>query len=111
MIPATLEEQKKEAFRLFEDGRYQESLNLCMLVLGSVKDQPLEVLAATNLFYTGKLDDAEVYFRDLAQKMPDSSYVHSYLAKGDRRVCNGRPPRPEKPGRPAELCRIPALAP
>ncbi len=81
MIPATLEEQKKEAFRLFEDGRYQESLNLCMLVLGSVKDQPLEVLAATNLFYTGKLDDAEVYFRDLAQKMPDSSYVHSYLAK------------------------------
>lgn len=81
MIPATLEEQKKEAFRLFEDGRYQESLNLCMLVLGSVKDQPLEVLAATNLFYTGKLDDAEVYFRDLAQKIPDSSYVHSYLAK------------------------------
>jgi hypothetical protein len=81
MIPAPLEEQKKEAFRLFEDGRYQESLNLCMLVLGSVKDQPLEVLAATNLFYTGRLDDAEVYFRDLAQKMPDSSYVHSYLAK------------------------------
>jgi hypothetical protein len=81
MISATLEEQKKEAFRLFEDGRYQESLNLCMLVLGSVKDQPLEVLAATNLFYTGKLDDAEVFFRDLAQKMPDSSYVHSYLGK------------------------------
>jgi tetratricopeptide (TPR) repeat protein len=81
MIPATPEEQKKEAFRLFEDGRYQESLNLCMLVLAAKKDQPVEVLAATNLFYTGKLEDAEVYFRDLAQKMPESSYVHSYLGK------------------------------
>ena len=39
------------------------------------------MLAATNLYYMGKLDDAEVFFRDLAQKMPDSSYVHSYLAK------------------------------
>jgi hypothetical protein len=81
MIPASLEDQKREAFRLFEDGRYQESLNLCMLVLGALRDQPLEILAATNLFYTGRLDDAEVYFRDLAQKMPDSSYVHSYLGK------------------------------
>lgn len=91
MIPTTREEQKKEAFRLFEDGRYQESLNLCMLVLETAKDQPVEVLAATNLFYTGRLEDAEVYFRDLAQKMPDSSYVHSYLAKvlearGDERA-------------------------
>ncbi len=81
MIPATREEQKKEAFRLFEDGRYQESLQLCMLVLGTAKDQPVEVLAATNMFYVGKLEDAEVYFRDISQKMPDSSYVHSYLAK------------------------------
>lgn len=91
MIPNNVEEQKKEAFRLFEDGRYQESLNLCMLILDTVKDQPVEVLAATNLFYTGKLDDAEVHFRDLAQKMSDSSYVHSYLAKvlearGDERA-------------------------
>ncbi len=91
MIPNNVEEQKKEAFRLFEDGRYQESLNLCMLILDMVKDQPVEVLAATNLFYTGKLDDAEVHFRDLAQKMSDSSYVHSYLAKvlearGDERA-------------------------
>ena len=27
MIPASREDQKKEAFRLFEDGRYQESLD------------------------------------------------------------------------------------
>jgi tetratricopeptide (TPR) repeat protein len=81
MIPAPREEQKKEAFRLFEDGRYQESLQICTLVLESEKDSAIEVLAATNLYYTGKLEDAEVFFRDLAQKMPDSSYVHSYLAK------------------------------
>jgi len=81
MIPASREEQKKEAFRLFEDGRYQESLQLCTILLESGKDSAVEVLAATNLYYTGKLEDAEVFFRDLAQKMPDSSYVHSYLAK------------------------------
>lgn len=81
MIPAPREEQKKEAFRLFEDGRYQESLQICTILLESEKDSAIEVLAATNLYYTGKLEDAEVFFRDLAQKMPDSSYVHSYLAK------------------------------
>jgi hypothetical protein len=39
------------------------------------------VLLATNLFNTGRFEDAEVHFRDLKEKMPDSSYVHSYLAK------------------------------
>ena len=81
MIPATREEQKKEAFRLFEDGRYQESLSVCDVLLENGKDSSVEVLAATNLYYTGKLEDAEVFFRDLSQKMPDSSYIHSYLAK------------------------------
>ena len=33
MIPASREEQKKEAFRLFEDGRYQESLEVCTTIL------------------------------------------------------------------------------
>jgi tetratricopeptide (TPR) repeat protein len=81
MIPASREEQKKEAFRLFEDGRYQESLQICTILLEGGKDSAVEVLAATNLFSTGKLEDAEVFFRDLTQKMPDSSYVHSYLGK------------------------------
>jgi tetratricopeptide (TPR) repeat protein len=81
MIPASREEQKKEAFRLFEDGRYQESLQICTMLLEGGKDPAVEVLAATNLFYTGKLEDAEVFFRDLTRKMPDSSYVHSYLGK------------------------------
>jgi Flp pilus assembly protein TadD len=81
MIPATREEQKKEAFRLFEDGRYQESLRLCQSLLEGGKDPAIEVLAATNLFSTGRLEDAGAAFRDLARKMPESSYVHSYLAK------------------------------
>jgi tetratricopeptide (TPR) repeat protein len=81
MIPASREEQKKEAFRLFEDGRHLESLQICTSLLEGGRDSAVEVLAATNLFYTGKLEDAEVFFRDLTQKMPDSSYVHSYLGK------------------------------
>ncbi len=81
MIPASREEQKKEAFRLFEDGRYLESLQVCTILLEGGKDSAVEVLAATNLFSAGKLEDAEVFFRDLTQKMPDSSYVHSYLGK------------------------------
>lgn len=91
MIPATREDQKREAFRLFEDGRYTESLRLCQVFSGTGRDPAIEVLAATNLFFTGKLEDAEAAFLDLARTMPDSSYVHSYLAKvlearGDERA-------------------------
>jgi len=75
------EEKTREAFRLFEDGRYQESLAACNRLLEEAKDPALEVLAATNLFHTGRYEDAEVFFRDLAVRMPDSSYVHSYLGK------------------------------
>jgi hypothetical protein len=81
MIPSITDEQQKEAFRLFEDGRYQESLDLCNRLLEKQREPALEVLAATNLYYTGNLEDSEVFFRDLVQKMPESSYIHSYLAK------------------------------
>jgi thioredoxin-like negative regulator of GroEL len=81
MIPSPAEEQKKEAFRLFEEGQYQESLRVCNGLLETGKDPAIEVLAATDLYYTGRYEDAEVFFRDLATRMPDSSYVHSYLAK------------------------------
>ena len=81
MIPGLQKEQEKEAFRLFEEGRYQESLQLCTAQAQGKPDSALEVLAATNLFYLSRLDDAESAFRDLARKMPDSSYVHSYLGK------------------------------
>lgn len=81
MIPQSQEDRKKEAFRLFEDGRYTESLQQCEAFLATERDPAIEVLAATNLYSAGRLEDAELAFRDLAQKMPDSSYVHSYLAK------------------------------
>ena len=81
MITVPGEDQKKEAFRLSEDGRFQESLDICTTLLQGDSDPAIEVLTATNLYYAGKLEDAEVFFRDLARKMPDSSYVHSYLAK------------------------------
>jgi tetratricopeptide (TPR) repeat protein len=74
-------DQKKEAFRLFEEGRYQESLQVCTGLPAPDRDAAMEVLTATNLYYTGKTGDAEVCFRDLLRKMPDSSYVHSYLGK------------------------------
>jgi tetratricopeptide (TPR) repeat protein len=81
MIPLSQDEQQKEAFRLFENGRYRESLELCNRLLEKNQEPSLAVLAATNLYYIGRLEEAEVFFRDLAQKMPESSYVHSYLAK------------------------------
>ena len=81
MIPLSREERKREAFRLFEDGRYQESLRQCELLLEEGRDPETDILAATSLFNTGRLEEAELFFRDLAQRMPGSSHVHSYLAK------------------------------
>ncbi|MGB8220688.1 MAG: hypothetical protein WCE46_09940 [Methanoregula sp.] len=81
MIPATADKQHKDAFMLYAEGKYQESLDLCNRLLETTRDPALEILAATNLFSLGKLEEAEVYFRDLARKMPESSHVHSYLAK------------------------------
>ncbi len=81
MTPQAPEDIKREAFLLFEAGRYQESLQACMGLPAADRDAALDVLVATNLYYTGKLEDAEVCFRDLLQRMPDSSYVHSYLGK------------------------------
>jgi tetratricopeptide (TPR) repeat protein len=81
MTPAPADEEKKEALALYNSGRYAESLALCNRLLEAVRDPALEILAATNLFSLGKLEDAEVHFRDLTRRMPDSSHVHSYLAK------------------------------
>lgn len=81
MIPVKTDDRNSSAFRLYNEGKYEDSLELCNRLLETNRDPALEILAATNLFSLGKLEDAEVCFRDLAQKMPDSSHVHSYLAK------------------------------
>jgi len=75
------EDRKKEAFRLFEEGRYGESLAICTGLPAADRDAAVDILVATNLYFTGKSADAEVCFRDLLQKMPESSYVHSYLGR------------------------------
>ena len=77
----TESDKTREAFLLYNEGKYQESLDLCNRLLVTAKDPALEVLAATNLFCLKRTADAEVYFRDLARKMPGSSHVHSFLAK------------------------------
>ena len=84
MTPVTADDGKKEAFRLYSEGRYRESLALCNRLLESARDPALEILAATNLFSWGKLEDAEVYFRDLARRMPESSHIHRLSCKGAR---------------------------
>lgn len=74
-------EKKRQAFQLFEDGDYDGSYTTCMTILGGSQEPQVEVLAATNLFYLGRLEEAELHFRDLARKMPDSSHVHGFLGK------------------------------
>ncbi len=74
-------ERKRQAFQLFEEGNYEGSYAMCMVLMGENQEPQVEVLAATNLFNLGRLDEAELHFRDLARKMPDSSHVHGFLGK------------------------------
>lgn len=81
----------KEAFALYEAGKYRESIELCTRLLKGSDDTSLAVLVATNLFALAEYDEAEAYLRDLLRKMPDSSYLYSFLgrvlsAKGDDRA-------------------------
>jgi len=89
--PVDKETRKKDALLLFEKGRYQESLALCNALMAEDDDPSLPVLAATDLFYMGKYDEAELHFRDLSLRMPESSYIHSYIGnilakRGDERA-------------------------
>jgi len=56
-------ERKRHAFELFENGNYEESYALCMALLGENQEPQIEVLAATNLFNLGRLEEAELHFR------------------------------------------------
>lgn len=81
----------KEAFALYEAGKYRESIDLCTRLLNGSDDPSLAILLATNLFALGEYDEAEAHLRDLLRKMPDSSYLHSFLgrvlsARGDGRA-------------------------
>jgi tetratricopeptide (TPR) repeat protein len=81
MNPEERETMRKKALLLLEDGRYQESLDLCNTLMTEDDDPSLPVLAATDLFYMEMYDEAELHFRDLARRIPDSSYIHSFIGK------------------------------
>lgn len=85
------DQKKRLAFKLFEQGDFAGSYSLCRDVLPASADPSVSVLCATNLFHMDRLDEAEAYFRDLANSLPGSSHVHSYLGrilerKGDDRA-------------------------
>lgn len=80
-MPESIEEKKKMALRLFEQGDYSGSYSLCRDLIPGSPDPALSILCATNLFHMGRLEEAEAYFRDLIHSLPGSSHVHSYLGR------------------------------
>jgi len=79
------DDPRKEAFALYEDGRYRESICVCSRV---PEDTSLGILVAKNLVALEDYKEAEAQVRDLLVKMPESSYLHSFLgcvlaARGD----------------------------
>ncbi|NYT06695.1 MAG: tetratricopeptide repeat protein, partial [Methanomicrobiales archaeon] len=81
MTDGRFEDIRRESFRLFEEGKYAESLEQCRAAGTAAPDPQLAILAARNLFNLGRFDEAEAYVRDLLLKMPDSSYLHSFLGR------------------------------
>jgi tetratricopeptide (TPR) repeat protein len=75
------DEDRREAFTLFEEGRYRESYERCRALLSQADDPAVLVLAASNLYYLEEYDQAELHFRDLLERMPESSHVHSFLGR------------------------------
>jgi tetratricopeptide (TPR) repeat protein len=72
------DDPRKEAFALYEEGKYRESITLCTRTPG---DASLSILVAKNLFALGEYEEAEAQVHDLLVKMPGSSYLHSFLGR------------------------------
>ncbi|HON81139.1 MAG TPA: hypothetical protein PLN56_02830 [Methanoregulaceae archaeon] len=81
MTGDSLENIRRESFRLFEEGKYTESLDLCRAAGTARPDPQLAILAARNLFNLRRFDEAEAYVRDMIRTMPESSYLHSFLGR------------------------------
>ncbi|MCQ8894690.1 MAG: hypothetical protein NQU46_08715 [Methanolinea sp.] len=85
-----LEDLKKKAFSLFEQGKYEESHAICRELEQRGRDPSVSVLCAANLFHMGHLEEAEAFFRDLAHTLPGTSHVHSYLGRiMEKKGCAG----------------------
>jgi tetratricopeptide (TPR) repeat protein len=81
MNSAHQEELRREAFLLYEQGRYADSLAISQAFGTTTHDPQMSILAARNLYNLGRYEDAEACTRDLIQRMPDTSYLHSFLGK------------------------------
>lgn len=81
MVSRQREDPGQAAFRLYEEGKYRESLELCQVSGEQIPETQRSILVAQNLFFLGRVDEAESYVRDLLRTMPDSSYLHSFLGK------------------------------
>jgi tetratricopeptide (TPR) repeat protein len=81
MTPGPEEERLREAFHLYEQGRYTESLAICQAFERAGADPQVAILAARNLYNLGRYEEAEACTRDLMQQMPDTSYLHSFLGR------------------------------
>ena len=75
------EESVRKAFSLFEEGKYRESLAICLASGQPAGDTQIAILTARNLYYLGRIEEAEAHVRDLLCRMPESSYLHSFLGK------------------------------
>lgn len=75
------ENAQKDAFGLFEKGRYAECLNIIHAIGTFQREGPLRILEAVCLFETGLYEEAERCLRDLRICVPDSSEVCLYLGR------------------------------
>jgi tetratricopeptide (TPR) repeat protein len=81
MTPGIDEERRREAFLLYEQGRYAESLAICQAFGRTGSEPQVAILAARNLYNLGRYEEAEACTRDLMRQMPDTSYLHSFMGR------------------------------
>jgi tetratricopeptide (TPR) repeat protein len=75
------DQQRQEAFRLYQAGKFADSLAICKAAGADGRDSQMSILAAKNLYNLGRYREAEACTRDLILQMPDTSHLHSFLGK------------------------------
>lgn len=73
--------ERQEAFRLYQLGKFADSLAVCQAAGADDNDPQMSILAARNLYNLGRYEEAEACARDLILQMPDTSHLHSFLGK------------------------------
>ncbi|NTV00458.1 MAG: tetratricopeptide repeat protein, partial [Methanoregulaceae archaeon] len=75
------EQQRREAFQLYQEGKFADSLAICQAAGADGPDSQMSILVARNLYNLGRYEEAEACARDLILEMPDTSHLHSFLGK------------------------------